>query len=630
MRQIISSRFQLYLVSIGAIAIAAAALTLSLLLPWPRRLALAFRYDFLMIFLVFLVLFFLIFQLPTRWQWAAGLCASFLVFGIPLAALWVSGANEPNTVFGLLPWFDARGYYQEASRLLDGLQFSEISTRRPLFPAFFAILLGLTSRNLMASLAILAGLGAFTNWLFAWEIKQRWGSLAGALSLTLVFFFYRRFSGSILTEMLGLPLALTGFTILFKSLDEMKFGRFFLASYLLTLALNARAGAFFTLPMLLLWALWYYWKTENKKSGVSFGLTALAGILAGFLTNYVLFLIIAQPESQPFSNFSYTFYGLAVGGKGWTQVFSDHPEVRSLLENQRSGVVYSLGLKEIWNNPGRMVSGVSSTVGAFFQPSASGVFGFVGRLYDWTDKTDEMIFRLLMMLLSLLSLAAAFWSKKKPVYSLMLFLTVGLLFSVPFAPPSDADHMRAYAASIPLIVSLPAIGLGLLIRRWMKPTELTSGDSSPQDGISAVTGILLAFLATVLPVAAFYLGSKPVVPALDCPPGQVKVSIRLNPDSIVQILPDDDLPRTHLPNLRQSSFEYNLKDFPEWRIAESFRNLTPPVAVYATTDVANEKEVWIIFDEIPQLKTGQVQTFCGRYDREANLGNLYRVQSDAN
>jgi hypothetical protein len=603
-------------------------MALALILPWPRRVALAFRYDFPVVFCAVMLIFLIVFLVPTKWRWAAGLCTSFFVFGIPLASLWVSGANEPNTVFGLLPWFDASGYYHEASRLSDGMPFTGISTRRPVYPAFFAALLSLTNQNLMTSLAVQAAINAFAAWLFAWEIKRHWGSISGALSLTLVFFFYRRFTGSVLTEMLGLPIALTGFSILLQTIKEMKSGRLFLASFLLSLALNVRAGAFFTLPMIVLWVLLLYCNKKEGGIGLRFGLASLSGVILGFLANLMIFYLLCQPGTQLFANFSFTFYGVATGGTGWLQVFNDHPEIYAIPENQQTGFIYSLAIEEIIINPGRFYSGFLSAIAAFFLPSASGMFGFIGQLYDWSNKPFEMIIRLILMFFSLLSLAATFTRRKQPVYSLMLLLFIGLLLSVPFAPPTDADHMRAYAATIPLIVCLPTSGLGLLLDRW-RITETTRSEISfQQEGIFVITASTLLLLALIVPPFVYRTGSISEPSPVSCQAGLDSLRVRLNQGSMIHLLPDELLSKTHLPNLRLSNFENNLKDFPEWNMAADFINLTAPASIYVTANLVNGDEVWIIFEGNPPSLTGQIVTLCGRFDHDSRLKNLFRVQSE--
>lgn len=611
----------------GSLAVAIGLFSLVLSLPLPAKIGLAFRYDFPGIFFIVGITFFIIFRLPEKWRLFAGLSAIFVLFALPLAGLWNSGVNEPNTVFGLLPWFDARGYSHEASSLLDGSQFTEISSRRPLFPGFLAVLLALTGRNLMFSLAILAAITAFTCWMVGNEINNRFGSLAGALTITLLFFFYRRFSGAILTELLGLTLAAAGFSILLHSIDHLKKSRLFLGILLLTLALNARAGAFFTLPMLILWSVWYFKRTTSWITAWLYGLTSVGAVLSGFLANYLLFLLLAAPGTQPFSNFSYTFYGLAAGGKGWTQVLVDHPEIGSLLEYQRTSQVYALAFQEILTNPGHLFQGILSAWKAILMPSSIGIFGFAGRLYDSSGSIAETIVRLFLLLLSFLVLLAWFRKKDHPLLSLLTFLTVGILLSVPFAPPGDADHMRAYAASIPIIATLPAIGAGILLSGKLILNEVTPQHNKLGEYLSFYSSLFLTIFAIFTPAVAFFLSTPPEIQPAVCPKGMDQVTIRINPESMVFIQPDSQLKASHLPNLRQSDFSENLSGFPEEEILPDLTGITAPATIYNTTDLASGEEIWLIASQIIQPGSQKTHTVCGRFDKNANLSNLFRADS---
>ena len=53
---------------------------------------------------------------------------------------------------------------------------------------------------------------------------------------------------------------------------------------------------------------------------------------------------------------------------------------------------------------------------------------------------------------------------KNPLYSFLLISIFGIFISVPFVPPGDAHKMRAFAATIPLMALLPAIGVSELMQ----------------------------------------------------------------------------------------------------------------------------------------------------------------------
>jgi len=111
---------------------------------------------------------------------------------------------------------------------------------------------------------------------------------------------------------------------------------------LLCLALNARAGAFFILPILVLWFLMtFYPKTRLWRT---LGLSIIV-VMLPFVFNFLLFKTIADQRSTPFSNYSYTLYGLASSGnKGWTQVIYDYPNIQE-------SEIMSLAIQKIRSDP---------------------------------------------------------------------------------------------------------------------------------------------------------------------------------------------------------------------------------------------------------------------------------------
>ena len=124
---------------------------------------------------------------------------------------------------------------------------------------------------------------------------------------------------------------------------------------LLTLALNARAGAFFILPVIILWGAWSFrgvarvsWRFLIGGAGV---------VLFGFILNSILLKIIGSPHGMAFSNFSYTLYGLIVGGT-WTQVMVDHPEIKALAEPELSRRIYALAFEALRAHPLSLASGL--------------------------------------------------------------------------------------------------------------------------------------------------------------------------------------------------------------------------------------------------------------------------------
>ncbi len=333
-------------------------------LPLPEQLGLSVRYDFTVILIPMIGLVFLAF-LPGGWKGTLlGLGLILALFALTVSGLWASGVSEPSILGGLIPFSDAAGYYSDARRLLEGQLFSSFSSRRPLFAGMLAALLGLTGRNLQLTLAVLVAITAVACYLLAREVQGTHGILAATLVMVVLFLYYRRFTGTTLTENLGLSSGALGLALLWRGGWQKKIGYVLGGIFLLTLALNARAGTFFILPVLVVWAAWVF----RKKRIVSFPVLAMGAgaLVAGFLINTIMFLALASPVGTPFANFSYTLYDLASGGKGWQQVKRDHPEIMQLSEPAYSQKIYALAFAEMNQHPEKFIAGVLKTWPAFF------------------------------------------------------------------------------------------------------------------------------------------------------------------------------------------------------------------------------------------------------------------------
>ena len=114
-----------------------------------------------------------------------GLCLAFaailVLFAQCLAFKWQTAVSDANLLAGLLPLNDARGYFNEAHRLMAGSDLSSEGSRRPLFVALLAALLSLTGDNLTSALAILAAVNGVAVAFATVEVRRISGSWSAAL-----------------------------------------------------------------------------------------------------------------------------------------------------------------------------------------------------------------------------------------------------------------------------------------------------------------------------------------------------------------------------------------------------------------------------------------------------------------
>ncbi|MDQ2691821.1 MAG: hypothetical protein M3Y68_07315, partial [Chloroflexota bacterium] len=208
------------------------------------------------------------------------------------------------TVAGILPQNDANGYFIGTLKILYGEQIPAFAARRPLFSAFLSVILWLSSHNFVVALFILAFIVALAIHSLGMLVRDWFGALTAAITMMIVAYCYvGRFQGKFMTEQLGLPLGALSLAFLLLGIRERRLFYSLWGIFMMSLALNARAGAFFVLPLLIVWFL--------TLRNVSFSRLALAGIVCiavvlGFIANIWLFNSISAPGSVPFSNFGDT------------------------------------------------------------------------------------------------------------------------------------------------------------------------------------------------------------------------------------------------------------------------------------------------------------------------------------
>lgn len=533
--------------------------TLVLWLPIPAVAGLFVRYNLVLLSLILLPLLFLAFRQKGVAGTFTALSLSLLLFGLPLSGLWRSGASEPFIIGGLLPFSDAASYYSDALRVVEGYRFSAFSARRPLFPALLTVLLAVTSENLVVSIAILSALIAVACYLVAREMQRSLGTLPAVIFLLVLFLFYRRISGTTMTENLGLPLGVTAFVLSWGAARRKNLWLTATSMLLLTLALNARAGTFFILPALILWA-GFSFKGQRKFSLIAAGFSTLA-VALGFLLNMLVFRLMADPGGMVFSNFSYTLYGVVAGGKGWMQILNDHPELAQLDDVARSAQTYQLVWQTWLANPFNIVVGAFKNWFDYLMPRGAGAFGFVrgSDALSWVNYA----FRIVLSLLAGWGLITAWKNRKHEPYAMLLWAAAGIFLSVPFVPPNDSNQMRVYAATVTFLIAFCVIGfhsgLGLINKKGSSPELMLEPKSAP----ALIFGLVLASAAIGGGLLVKATSKQENIPAVECPAGQTLFITRFTPGSLVNVKGEGSADLSQQINVPLSSFTSLYEGYPD-------------------------------------------------------------------
>lgn len=453
---------------------------------------------------------------------------------VSLVATWFAAETDHSLIAGVLPYSDAAEYLADAQRILIGEPIASLSVRRPMFTAWLAGLLAFSGNDLRVALLWITMFVTLSLGWAAWAVgRDRRSAIVSVLFAAVVWLYYRRFVGTTLTEHLGIGLGLLAFGFLWVGAQQTTRTWALLGLLLLTLALNARAGAFIVLPLLVLW-MGMRWAAEGRRfSWAAAGLGA-GVVVAGFVANRELLEALGGSGAASFSNFASVLYGLVMGGD-WTLAFQQHPELSRLSPAAQSQEVYRLAFAQIVAHPSSVVVG-ALRAWASFVPSA---FSFAANA---TPKTFELRAAYALSLLAVAGLRTVWLDRRQPQGGMLMAVLIGTLLSVPFVPPWDSDLMRAYAATLPFIALLPALGVGGLLGAASAVSDL----SPVRRAASLAAGCLLlvAFFCFVLPFAA--RGTYPAPARLargTCSSNEVPATARLIPGTYIRFAAGEMDPR---------------------------------------------------------------------------------------
>ncbi len=481
-----------------------------------------------------------------RRGWAATLVAlAILLAGlaVPQACLWTTGYSKYTMLGGTVPFTDAAGYLDNASRMVENQRIAYSFADRPMFPAFVSSIFqftGISLRPVFAILLAFAGVGMF---LAAREMAVRFGAVAAACFLFVIYVYYNRYVGTLMTEHLGLMLSLYAFALLLRGLFERGRVAWFAGLFFLSAALWARVGALFVLPALCIFTAIHFRKS-GRFSPAMF-VAAIAVMLVPMGLNRVLFLRVYDPATRPQSHFNYVAYGLLRGTSS----------AEALSVYGTDGAKLSAATWELFREkPHRALRAIRRTLYEFFTGEMP--FSFTG----------PYVARLLLYAF-LFAIALGFARATRSAYDgFSLTLAGGIIASVPFAPPVECDIMRIYAATMPLQACLAATGVAALVRlvapafrgdpsRPVRLIESNAPDSC-QSGYAMGAAGLVLLLVFGLPLGRSFFTRESTgrVSLFEMARAQDSRGLAIH-------LVADDAPRPRVPTFRVDDFRRSLYGF---------------------------------------------------------------------
>jgi hypothetical protein len=585
--------------------------------PVPGGVGLAFRWGLFPVLAAGILLLWPAFRLPVPWRDLLAPAFALVLFALPLSGLWSSGVSD-GSIGGLLPWFDASAYYVESQRLLAGERLSD-AVSRPWFVGLAAILQTLVQHNLQWTLALLYLAPAVASVLFSKAIARSLGPAAGVLLLLLLYLFLRPLSGSLLTEHLGLALGVLGVGGLWASGGSGSWA--IGALFLLGAAQAARPGPLLLLPCV---ALGYALEVRPRPAARRLFAAGLAVALP-FVLGVALTWATGSSSGGYDRRFPYILYGVVTGNTGWLQVFADHPEVRRLAEPELSQTVLALALDAARRHPLALAKGILRCWRDFLGLRWVGAFGFM---------TGGGWLRLPLWIFLGLGVFRCGRGREGPAGRLLLWALGGLLLSVPFVPPRDAG-IRPYAAAVPLLALLAAVGMAQLTsrRRGIGDTAVPPPSPAACDAVSPGrvwvawgVGLVAVILAGTFLIR---LTARPIaLPAMPpCAPGREVVFLRLAPGSFLRLGPDAASSTTHVPDVRIDDFRRGLRGFDPEEVAAALRQL-PPGDVLANAYLF-ERKMSALFTAPGDLVSsgGLFGAACGRSWRTTSGWLFFRAEA---
>lgn len=408
-----------------------------------------------------------------------------LVFAIavsiaPIFGFWYSGRSTGNAIGGLLPWNDALHYFDCSHGILNDRALTEFCQRRPIYSLFLATLTAIGGWDLPIVLLMQGALLGAAAFLLARVVQSQLDAPAALVAFAVLLGMIGQHGITTMTESVGLLYGIFGVFFLWRGAGTGNTAAVAAGVFLLTLGLNARAGAFFILPALLIWTA--VAAREQRRARVIMTAAAIVAILGGFLFNHAALLSFGGDPRLAHSNFSYTLYGITVGGKSWVQVYADHPGI--FTEGGGTAVttkkVYAAAIDNVLQRPHLFVWGY--------------LRGIAHYVYAQFRYLEFLPLRLLFAGLYWLGVVTAIRGWRDRHLSLLVTMAAGVIVSAPFITWDGGN--RIYAATLPVDALIVANGLfaaqRFFLRRSPRREPPPLAQHLPYRAMAVLSAVVLA------------------------------------------------------------------------------------------------------------------------------------------
>lgn len=549
-----------------------------------------------------------------RWLTGIVVLAGALAGPIAVLIVWRSGATISLALAGFLPLSDGAGYLWCANDLVDRGTTIDWCHRRPIYTVFLSSLLMVLGRDLHLVLLIQAAILSLAVVAFIREVSRWLGILFGLLAGMAAVYLIRDYAlNQLMTEVMGFSLGILAITIFLRAGELRSLALAIVGLVVLSVAMNARAGAFFAVPTVLLWIVWIAW----QKGGRCWRFLAVGVVAAvsGFALHGLLVSIVGGDPGSSHGNFALTLYGHSVGGD-WGTIYADHPELFSREsgrlpyeitsgDNRSEKVVnakiYDLAISNIISSPVVFGASLYKNLRYYFDRV---VLGSIPNRWPILDSS---------LLWIMAVLATAWRARWDPRSALVLALSAGEIASAPLIAIDGGVRVFAVTAAHQILpVAVLAHALITASFRvpppdgWMSNTE---SRRQPKMAIAIVLAMALLMVPSITPLRN--LARAPMQSGTFCAPEFYTIVTRLRSGGPwLSITPNASVPEVWPRRISPEDLRRGLS--PHAWFAESVTNL-PPISIlivrqHYEKDYGSER--WLYYSGGSELPADENLIIC--------------------
>lgn len=536
-----------------------------------------------------------------RWAGWVLLLGALAAGPLGVFAVWRDGITISLSLAGLLPLSDAGGYFWCANDLIYNGVTEAWCHRRPIYTVFLSTLTMIFDGDLHLTLLAQAALLLLAVGVYMRE-ASRWlgmllGLAAGALAVYLV-------AGYALTqvasEVLGLTLGLSSLAILLRA-GALRSPKLALVGLLaLSVALNARPGAIFALPAVMLWIGWMAWGRGHwRYLAMSF-----ATVAAGFLVHALLVNLVGGAPGGSHVNFALVLYGLSVGGD-WMTFYADYP---GMFESS----AYDMAIANIAANPAQFTQSLVRNLNHYFDHvlvmSIPARWHIIDTGWPIIDSAGVYV----------AALGVTAWRARRDLRAaLVLAVCAGELVSAPLVSYDGGLRSLVVTApmeALPVLVMIrsASVWLGQLLYRptgTRRPAGGLPGTDWPRAALALIAIIALLWVPALTPLR---LLARPAAQrAASCTSDLYAIVTRLDAGGPWLTLAGGTAPPALWPRrLSLHDFRHGIK--PSTWFAESVLSL-PPMSILVVRQQLESsygKEHWLYYTGAAELPVGRTLLFC--------------------